>query len=208
MKTLLIFLVSCVGMVAASMPEFPVNRVNNYPGLKAWFKEAAHTVAAFEMERTMPSGRVLKSRGTFEFRRGEGMMWRTEHPVRNAMVITPETLLVYDARGRELRRNSLKGAAAARYTGLFMNEMKPEDMKQLEHAFTITSRADTQAACLVVGMKARHASNDLRWLLFVVRRGMLEHVYYESARQGMTHVIFSKVRLSEKLPTEPFAVTK
>ena len=89
---------TCAG-AAETMPAFPTVRVNNYTTLKTWFHDAPHTTATFEMTRTMPSGRQLKSRGSFEFRLGIGMMWRTEHPVRNAMVITSKELKIYDAKG-------------------------------------------------------------------------------------------------------------
>lgn len=188
------------------MPAFPTVRVNNYTTLKTWFHDAPHTTATFEMTRTMPSGRQLKSRGSFEFRLGIGMMWRTEHPVRNAMVITSKELKIYDAKGRNLRSTNLEGVPSARFTGAFTQEMSPEFLKQMERAFHVTCRTNQTQRELVIGMKARHRANDLRWLLVVVQRGVLREVYYESARQGLTKVVFDKVRHSDKVPADAFSI--
>ena len=196
---------ACAG-AAETMPAFPTVRVNNYTTLKTWFHDAPHTTATFEMTRTMPSGRQLKSRGSFEFRLGIGMMWRTEHPVRNAMVITSKELKIYDAKGRNLRSTNLEGVPSARFTGAFTQEMSPEFLKQMERAFHVTCRTNQTQRELVVGMKARHSANDLRWLLVVVQRGVLREVYYESARQGLTKVVFDKVRHSDKVPADAFSI--
>lgn len=208
MKRIIITLLAAVtcAEAAETMPVFPTDRVNNYTTLKTWFHDAPHTSASFEMTRTMPSGRVLKSRGSFEFRQGMGMMWRTEHPVRNAMVITSKELKIYDAKGRELRSTNLEGAPSARFTGAFTQEMSPEFLKQMERAFHVTCRTNQAERELVVGMKARHRANDLRWLLVVVQKGVLREVYYESVRQGHTKVVFSKVKHSDKVPAGVFNV--
>lgn len=205
MRKLIILLLSLPRLLLAQeMPAFPTNRVNDYEALRAWFADAPYTLAEFEMTRTMPSGRQLKSRGTFEFRRGVGMMWRTEFPVRNAMVISPDWLTSYDARGRVIRQLSLSGAPSARFTGAFMQELKPEFIRQMEHAFFLTSRSSAQSDTLVLGMKSRHEASDLRWLLLVVRKRILEQVFYESTRQGLTHVRFRNVRHSQVVPEQGF----
>lgn len=193
------------GVTRAELPQdFPTNQVNNYENLKAWFTDAPHTTAQFEMERTMLSGRVLKSRGFFEYRRGQGMMWRSDYPVRNALVITTEALKVYDAKGRELRTVSLQGSGAARFTSAFSQEMTSAQLKQLEKAFVITTMADPERNRLLVGMKARHSANDLRWMLLVVQNKSLHQVNYESSRQGLTKVVFSKVRHASCVPQGQF----
>ena len=199
MKRIIITLLAAVtcAEAAETMPAFPTDRVNNYTTLKTWFHDAPHTSASFEMTRTMPSGRVLKSRGSFEFRQG---------PVRNAMVITSKELKIYDAKGRELRSTNLEGAPSARFTGAFTQEMSPEFLKQMERAFHVTCRTNQSERELVVGMKARHRANDLRWLLVVVQKGVLREVYYESVRQGHTKVVFSKVKHSDKVPAGVFNV--
>ncbi|MBR5194575.1 MAG: hypothetical protein IKW48_00380 [Akkermansia sp.] len=206
MKRIIITLaLLCHSAIASgAMPEFPVNKVTDYPALQMWIKQAPHTTAAFTMERTMPSGRILKSRGSFEYRLGQGMMWRTSHPVRNAMLITPAALTVYDAKGRELRRTDLQGVPSGRITGAFTQQMDPAFLKQMERIFDITCRADVQKHVLVLGLKARHESNDLRWMLLVIRKGELNNVYYESGRQGVTKVTFTNVRNGEKVPESPF----
>lgn len=205
MKKFVICLLSLFPLLLAQgMPEFPENRVNDYESLRAWFDDAPHTLAEFEMTRTMPSGRKLKSRGTFEFRRGVGMMWRTEFPVRNAMVISSEWLTNYDARGRVIRQLSVSGAPSSRFTGAFMQELKPEFIRQMERTFTMTSRSNAQADTLVLGLKSKHESSDLRWLLLVVKNCTLEQVFYESARQGRTHVVFRNVRHSQMIPEQGF----
>lgn len=205
MKKFIICLLSLFPvLMAQEIPEFPENRVNDYEALRAWFDDAPHTLAEFEMTRTMPSGRKLKSRGAFEFRRGVGMMWRTEFPVRNAMVISSEWLTNYDARGRVIRQLSLSGAPSARFTGAFMQELKPEFIRQMERAFTLTSRANAQADTLVLGLKSKHEASDLRWLLLVVKNRTLEQVFYESARQGQTHVRFRNVRHFQMIPEQGF----
>ena len=191
---------------AGALPEFPTETVNNYANLRAWFTDAAHTTARFEMERTMPSGRVLKSRGNFEYRRGQGMMWRTEHPVRNAMVITQKELSVYDARGRKLRTTNLEGASAARFTSAFAQEMTPDLLRQMERAFRVTCRTESERQLLILGLKARHSANDLRWMLLLVRQGILHQVHYESAKQGLTRVTFSLVKNSDSVPAGAFSV--
>lgn len=191
-------------LLAQGMPAFPETRVNDYETLRAWFDDAPHTLAEFEMTRTMPSGRKLKSRGIFEFRRGVGMMWRTDFPVRNAMVISSEWLTNYDARGRVIRQLSLSGAPSARFTGAFMQELKPEFIRQMERVFTMTSRSNAQTDTLVLGLKSKHETSDLRWLLLVVKNRTLERVYYESARQGQTHVLFRNVRHSQMIPKQGF----
>ncbi len=197
--------VCCQGVfAAASMPEFPANRVTDYATLQTWVHQAPHTTASFTMERTMPSGRVLKSRGRFEFRLGQGMMWRTEHPVRNAMLITSSALTVYDAKGRVIRNTDLQGVPSGRLTAAFTQQMDPAFLKQMERVFNITCRTDVENHVLVVGLKARQESNDLRWMLLVLRKGLLTNVYYESARQGVTSVTFSNVRNADSVPESPF----
>ncbi len=209
MKRIIITLaLLCHSAIASSgsMPEFPVNKVTNYSTLQMWIKQAPHTTAAFVMERTMPSGRVLKSRGSFEYRLGQGMMWRTTHPVRNAMLITPAALTVYDAKGRELRRTDLQSIPSGRLTSAFTQQMDPAFLKQMERVFDITCRTDVQNHVLVLGLKARHEANDLRWMLLVIRKGELNNVYYESGRQGITKVTFTNVRNAEKVPETPFVL--
>lgn len=206
MKRLLITLAALSQGVLASgnMPDFPVNKVTDYASLQTWIHQAPHTTASFSMERTMPSGRILKSKGRFEYRLGQGMLWRTEFPVRNAMLITPEALSVYDAKGRELRRTDLQGVPSGRLTGAFTQRMDPSFLKQMERMFDITCRTDVPNHVLEVGLKARHESNDLRWMLLVIRKGELSNVYYESARQGKTSVTFSNVHNGESVPETPF----
>ncbi len=152
----------------------------------------------------MPSGRILKSRGSFEYRLGQGMMWRTEHPVRNAMVITTSSLKLYDAKGRELRHTDLQGAPSGRLTAAFAQKLDPAFLKQMERGFHITCSVNEERTRLVVGLKARHDSNDLRWMLLVISGGELQQVFYESGRQGITNVVFSKIKHDEQVPETPF----
>ena len=208
MKNLILsLLIICTGAFSQEVPEFPTNRVNDFHALKAWFSEAPHTVANFEMTRTLPSGRSLKSRGTFEFRRGQGMMWRTEKPVRNAMVITPENLSVYNSHGKLLRQTPLNGGAATRFTQAFTQEISVDFLRQMERAFDITTRADRETNTIVVGLKSKYESSDLKSMLLVVKNQILEHVYYESARQGKTEVRFTNVRNAQLIPATPFNIT-
>lgn len=202
-----IMLMLGVGSLRAAVPEFPITPVNNYETLKAWFKDAPHTVASFKMTRTMRSGRLLNSRGTFECRRGVGMMWRMEHPVRNAMIISRDTLKLYDARGRELRRTDLSAGPAARFTQAFMQELSPDFIRQLERLFELTCRSEADASRLIVGLKARNQSMDLQWIILVANnKGELMAVYYESLRQGRTSVEFHDVRYADALPDSDFEI--
>ncbi len=203
-----LLLIGAVAVATESMPEFPVNRVQDYPTLQTWVHQAPYTTASFIMERTLPSGRVLRSRGSFEFRLGQGMMWRTEHPVRNTMIISETALSQYDAKGKELRRIDLQGVPSGRMTAAFTQKLNPAFLKQMERIFDITCRTDVDKHLLVVGLKARHSSNDLKWMLLQIQRGMLQQVYYESGRQGGTKVTFSNIKNSDQVPTEAFRIVR
>lgn len=189
--------------VAEAVPAgFPTEEVNNYEGLHAYFNFAPYTTAQFEQQRTMPSGRVLRSKGYFEYRRGVGMMWRTDLPARTAMVISRDWMVVYGSRGQELRRTALEGSPAARYTTVFLDGAKPDNLDALSRAFRVTCRVEGER--LVLGFQALREGMDLRWLMVDVVGGNVNRVAYSSGRQGDTVILFKGVKNGEKVPTAPF----
>ena len=207
MRKIWFSLILGVGIVlAGEQPEFPVTPVNNFETLRSWFIDAPHTIADFAMERTLPSGRVLKSRGTFECRKGMGMMWKTEYPVRNTMVIDAETLRLYDAQGRELRRVSLADSPAGQFSAVLVNELNADFFRQIEKRISLTCRTNKEAGELVLGLKPKRRGWDLKWLQITVSNGKVCEVYYESSRQGKTEVRFRNIRLSDTVPPGPFTL--
>ena len=185
-------------------PGFPVEEVRRHEQLHSRLNLVPHTKAQFEQQRTMPSGRVLHSRGVFEFRRGVGMMWRTEAPVRTAMIISGTELTVYGSRGQELRRTRLEGSPFARYSTAFLGGVKPADLSSLSRAFYVTGRESGQQ--LVLGMQARRDEMDLRWLMVEVDGGNVTRVEFYSARQGRTAIQFKEIKNSQEIPATPFRI--
>lgn len=205
-KMLLVLAVALpVTLAADSLPAgFPTVEVNNYEGLHTYFNFAPYTTAQFEQTRTMPSGRVLRSKGSFEYRRGVGIMWRTHAPVRTAMLISRSWMMVYGSRGQELRRSSLEGSPAARYTTVFLDGAKPDNLDALSRAFRVTCH--TEGTHLLLGLQALRKGMDLRWLLVDVVDGNVSRVAYSSGRQGNTVIQFKNVKNAETIPTAPFRV--
>lgn len=194
----------CAGVSAAMPTGFPTTEVRNFERLHANFNFAPYTTACFEQVRTMPSGRVLRSRGTFEFRRGVGMMWRTESPVRNAVIISKRSLVLYGSKGQELRRTDLSSSPAAQYTTVFFDGAAPERVEDLTRAFRVTYGKSGDKTML--GLQAKRAEMDLHMLLVEVEKGDVCRVEYESARQGHVVVQFKSVKHGQKVPAEPFKI--
>lgn len=188
---------------AAALPQgFPVREVSNYENLHAYFNFAPHTKANFTQQRFLPSGKVLLSHGVFEFRRGVGMLWSTEKPARTAMLITKRSITVYGSRGQELRSTQLEGSPSAKYTTVFLDGAKPDNLSDIARAFRVTCRESGRD--LVLGLQARREGMDLRWLMVEVNGGNLSSVEYYSARQGRTLIRFSSVINNQQVPSEPF----
>lgn len=204
MKFFALLMLLCAGALAEMPAGFPAAEVRDFERLYADFNFVAHTTARFEQVRTLPSGRVLRSRGTFEFRRGVGMMWRTESPVRNAMIISQRSLVLYGAKAQELRRTDLSGSPAAQYTTVFLDGAKPERLQDLTRAFRVTYSKNGDKT--VLGLQAKHAEMDLRFLVVEVQKGDVRRVEYESARQGHTVVFFKDVKNGHKVPAQPFKI--
>lgn len=208
------FITLCGGMMLGAFapagaatklpPGFPADEVHRFDELQAAFHFSPYTRAQFEQVRTMPSGRVLRSRGTFEFRQGVGMMWRTESPARTAMVISPHWLVVYGSKGQELRRTDLSRSPVARYTTIFLNGSNAEALQDLTRAFTLT--CNQSAEKLVLGLQAKHEKMDLRMLMVEVVKGEVRRVEYQSARQGHTLIQFNAVENAQQVPAEPFRI--
>lgn len=197
-------------MVATALEEqplpadFPAEEIRNYENLHTGFHFAPHTKARFTQQRTMPSGKVLQSRGSFEFRRGVGMMWRTESPILTAMVISKSSLVVYGSRGQELRRTRLDGSPFSRYTTVFLDGAKPDHLKDLTRAFRVTGRETAQG--LTLGLQALREEMDLRWLMVEVVGGDVSRVEYSSLRQGHTAIQFTEVQNADAVPDKPFYI--
>lgn len=204
MKILAFLMLLCAGVLAAMPVGFPVTEVRDFERLYDDFNFVAHTTAHFEQVRTLPSGRVLRSRGFFEFRRGVGMMWRTESPVRNAMIISKTSLVLYGAKGQELRRTDLSGSPVAQYTTVFLDAAEPEHLKALTRAFRVTYGKSGDKT--VLGLHAKHEEMDLRFLMVEVEKGDVRRVEYESARQGHTVLHFRSVKNGKKVPITPFKI--
>lgn len=207
----LAFLLLCVGVLAVepvqadALPDgFPTAQALNFEQLHAAFNFSPHTTARFEQVRTLPSGRVLRSRGLFEFRRGVGMMWRTESPVRNAMIISKSSLVLYGSKGQQLRHTDISESPAARYTTVFLDGARPQMLQDLTRAFHVTTSRSGDK--LLLGLQAKHAEMDLRLLLVEVEKGDVRRVEYVSARQGRTVVQFKSVKNGQNVPTTPFKI--
>lgn len=207
------FIVLCGGMLGVLAhagaatelpPGFPAEEVRRMDELQAAFHFAPYTRAQFEQVRTMPSGRVLRSRGTFEFRQGVGMMWRTEAPARTAMVISPHWLVVYGSKGQELRRTDLSRSPVARYTTIFLNGGSADALQDLTRAFKMTCTQSAEK--LVLGLQAKHEEMDLRMLMVEVVKGEVHCVEYQSARQGHTRIQFHAVSNAQQVPAESFRI--
>lgn len=212
MRTLLCIIMLGVSAAASALaesadacpPGFPADEVRHYEALHPYFNFAPYTKAQFVQQRTMPSGRVLRSRGTFEYRRGVGMMWRTEAPIRTAMIISANSMVLYGSQGQELRRTLLDGSPFAHYTTVFLNGVKPDKMDALTRMFRVTCRESGQT--LTLGLQARRDGMDLRWLMVEVVGGNVSRVEFSSVRQGHTSIQFKDVINEQKTPDTPFRI--
>lgn len=195
------------GLLEASEPvDFPTTRVTHYENLVDYVTAAPFTEATFAMERTLPSGRVLHSKGTFQYRQGKGILWRTEKPVLTSMVVTAESLEVFNAKGKRIRYIALGDSPTARYMTAVFHELSPDLLANFSRAFHLSCA--TQGRSLQLGMRSRHSASDLRWMLVRVENGNVVSTEFESGRQGRVCIRFSDIKHARQVPDTDFPIVK
>lgn len=185
--------------------DFPVTPLESTETVRQALVTAPYTAARFSMTRTFPSGTVLRSSGHMDFRQGVGLLWCTDKPVVNAMMISPTALCYYDRHGTLLRELDLKKSPAAQYTTIFLKkDAGTEDIERLLKLFEMTYRQE--GPVLVLGMKSRHARAGVDWMLVRMENSSLKAVEYESETGGHTGIIFSDIVKKQHLPEGPFTI--